>query len=188
MLILSPFYHTWHDSGCSVPEGKSPGFCFGSYCQKPVISLHTFSTLICVFVWFCFLCILNKTSLLQILENCRVYLNKFTSHFKESHNNLGNKRSGDPTSCSKQVLWHLIASCPITELLRRVPPCFLYTLPLGRWRQNTRSSLSFLFPKRRQKFPLFSASPHVTSISFLVWSWPTMHVYYFISDLWYEVK
>lgn len=166
---------------------KSPGFCFGSYRQKPVISLNTFSTLICVFCWFRLLCILNKTSLIQILKNCRVYLNKFTSHLKESHNNVGYNRSDNPASCSEQVLWPLIASCPLTALLRRVPFCFLYTLPLGRWRQNTRSSLSFLFPKRKQ-FPLFSASPHVTYISFLVCSSSTVHVYYFTSKLWYWAK
>lgn len=78
-----------------MPGDKSPGFCFGSYCQKPVISLHTFSNLICVFFWFRFLCLLNKTPLLQILENCRVYLNKFTSHLKESHK-VGFRRSESP--------------------------------------------------------------------------------------------
>ena len=140
------------------------------------------------FFWFHILCILNKASLLQMLENCRVYLIKFTSYLKESHNDLGYMRSDNPSSCSKQVLWPLVASCPITALLRIVPFCFLYNLLLGRWRQNIRSSLSFLFTKKMQQFPFFPASCYITSLSFLDWSSSIVHVYYFTSKLWYGIK
>lgn len=70
--------------------------------------------------------ILHKTSLLHILGSFRVYLNKFTPHLKEYHNDVGYKRSDDssPTSCSKRVLLPLIASCLTTALSRRVPFCF----------------------------------------------------------------
>lgn len=154
------FLHTFSTliHGCRV-------FCCYFYLVV-VLFCFTFLVLFCfsgfVLFWFCFLYILKKISLLQVLEKCRVYLNKFTSYLKESQNNVGYKRSGNPISSTNQVLWPVIASCPITTLLIRVPFWFFYTLPLGRWKQNRRSSFGFIFSKRKQQLPLFLASLHVT--------------------------